>query len=69
MVKDQRRTSCRERSPRGVVAKMLDSCFEVSEFELQSHSYVHFWINTLEKGMKPIISQAVFQIVSLLLFC
>ena len=23
----------------------------LSEFELQSHYYVHFWINTLGKGM------------------
>ena len=36
-------------NPRGVVVNMLDCDIVVSEFELQSHSYVHFRTNTLEK--------------------
>ena len=32
---------------------MLGYSVEVSEFELQSHYYVHFRINTLKKGFKP----------------
>ena len=28
-----------------------------SEFKLQSHFYVHFRINTLEKGMNSVIPQ------------
>ena len=33
--------------PRGVVAYVLDSDIEVSEFELHSRNYIHFWTNTL----------------------
>ena len=40
-----RKSSC------GGVAKVLNYSLEVSEFELQSRSYVYFWINTLEKDM------------------
>ena len=39
-----------------VVANVLDCGFEVSEFELQSRYYVHFWTNTLRKGMNPLIT-------------
>ena len=35
------------------VAKMLDCYIVVSEFELQSRSYVHFRTNTLKRNMKP----------------
>ena len=34
-------------SPRGVVANVLNCDSVVSEFELQSCYYVHFWINNL----------------------
>ena len=30
----------------GVVTNLLDCDIIVSEFELQSHTYVHFWTNT-----------------------
>ena len=40
---------------RGVMVKHLDSGIVVSEFELQSCYYVHFWTNTLGKGMNPVI--------------
>ena len=44
------------------------SSFEVSKFELQLRYNIHFWTNTLEKGMNSLISPAVGQIVQLLLF-
>ena len=34
--------------------KVLDYGLEVSEFELQSQSCVHFRTNTIEKGIEPI---------------
>ena len=40
--------------PRDVMVKAL-----VSEFELQSRYYVHFWANTLGKGMNPLIIPAM----------
>ena len=41
----------------------------VSEFKLQSRNYVHFRINTLGKGMDPLIPPpAKGEIVQLLLF-
>ena len=36
---------------RSVVANVLDCNTVVSEFEIQSHYYVHFWTNIPEKGM------------------
>ena len=42
----------RERS-RGVIAKLLDCGFQVWKFELKSPHCVHFWTNTLGKGMSP----------------
>ena len=36
-----------------LVVKVLDCGIVVSEFELQSHYYVHFRTNTLGKGMTP----------------
>ena len=38
-------------SPHGVMAKMLDSDFEVSKFQLHSHYYVHFRTNIVGKYM------------------
>ena len=45
--------------PRGVMVEVLDCEIVVSEFELQSCSYVHFRINNLEKGMNPLILSAM----------
>ena len=45
--------------PRGVMVKAMDCGIVVSEFELQSHYYIHFWTNTLEKGMNPLILPAM----------
>ena len=42
-------------SPRGVVTNVLPYDIVVREFEIQSRYYVHFWTNTLGKGMNPII--------------
>ena len=39
----------------GVIVKMMDRRIVVSEFELQSRYYIHFWANTLGKGMDPLI--------------
>ena len=44
-----------EGSLRGVMAKVLDYCLEVSEFELQSCCDVHFQTSTLGKGMNILI--------------
>ena len=43
------------RCPRGVMVKAMDCGIIESEFELQSHYYVHFRENTLGKGMNPLI--------------
>ena len=40
---------------RGVVVNVLDFDIVVSEFEIPLRYYVHFWTNTLEKGMNPLI--------------
>ena len=55
-------------SVRVVVAKVLNCGLKVSEFELQSRYYVHFWSYTLGKSMNPLIPQVVGQIVSLLFY-
>ena len=39
--------------PRGVMIKAMDCGIVVSEFKFQSRYYVHFWANTLGKGMNP----------------
>ena len=44
-----------ETGRRDVVAYEQNIYIVVSGFELQSRYYVHFWTNTLEKGMKPLI--------------
>ena len=41
--------------PCGVMVKSLDSGIVVSEFKLQLCYYIHFWRNTLGKGMNPFI--------------
>ena len=45
------------RSPRGIMAKVLDCGLEVSGFQLQSSYYVHFRTNDLSKDMKLLIPQ------------
>ena len=45
--------------PRGVMVKALDCGIVESEFELQLLYYVHFWTNTLGKGMNPLILAAM----------
>ena len=48
-------------SLRGVLLKAMDCGIIVSEFELQSRYYVHFWTNTLGKGVYPLIILAEYQ--------
>ena len=43
----------------GVMVKVMDCRIVVSEFKLPSHYYVHFWSNTLGKGMNPLILPAI----------
>ena len=38
-----------------VMFKALDFGIVVREFELQSCNYIHFWTNTLWKGMNTLI--------------
>ena len=45
--------------PRGVMFKAMDCRIVVSESVLQSRYYVHFWANTLRKGMNPLILPAM----------
>ena len=45
--------------PRGVMVKAMDCGIVVSEFVLQSRYYIHFRINTLGKGMNPLILPAM----------
>ena len=45
--------------PRGVTVKAVVCRIVVSEFELQSRYYVVFWINTLGKGVNPLIRPAM----------
>ena len=42
-------------SPHCRMVNMLDWDIVVSKFELQFNYYVHFWTNTLEKGMNAVI--------------
>ena len=41
------------------MAKVLDCCLKVSEFEHHSLYYVYFQTNTLEKGMNLFIHPAM----------
>ena len=43
-------TGCRHR---GVMVEAMDWGIVVNEFVFQSRYYVHFWANTLGKGMNP----------------
>ena len=45
--------------PRGVMVKAMNCEIVVSEFVLQSRYYVHFRVNTLGKGMNPLILSAM----------
>ena len=45
--------------PHGIMAKVLDRGFKASEFKLQSSCNVHFWTNTLGKGMNLHIPPAM----------
>ena len=45
--------------PRGVMVKAMDCGIVVSEFVLQSRYYVHFRVNTLGKGVNPLILPAM----------
>ena len=54
--------------PCGIITKVLDCGLKVSEFELQSRYYVHFWANTLGKFMNPFIHSAMSQIVTMMFF-
>ena len=51
-----------------VMVNTLDCGIVVSEFEIQSFYYVHFWINGLGESMNPLILSAMGQIVPLLFF-
>ena len=42
---------------RGVIVNAMNGGIVVSEFEIQSHYYVHFQTNPLGKGMDPLSSQ------------
>ena len=53
-------------SPCDVMAKVLDSKIIVYEFELKLCYYIHFWTNTLEKGMNSSIPKALGYSVPLL---
>ena len=45
--------------PHGVMVKAMDCGIVVSEFVLQSRYYIHFRVNTLGKGMNPLILPAM----------
>ena len=47
------------RTPNEMVANVQDCSLTVSEFDLQSYYYVHFWINSLGKGTNSLIPQAI----------
>ena len=49
------------------MANMLGCSLEVSEFELQTQYYVHFWINTLVMNLF-ILPLAMSQIASQMFF-
>ena len=40
---------------RNPITKVLDNSLKIIDFELHSHNYIHFWTNTLEKGMNTLI--------------
>ena len=54
--------NCITTCPRGVMVKALDCRIVVSEFKLQSRYYVHFWTNTLGKGMNALLSRRNYEL-------
>ena len=40
----------------------------ISEFEAQLHYYLHFWTNTLENGVNPLILTTMGYILPVLFF-
>ena len=52
-------SKCLQRCPRGVMVEAMDCGIVVREFVLQLRYYVHFRINTLGKGMNPLILPAM----------
>ena len=59
LLKNAREKKNRWGSRGGVMSKVLACGREISEFELQSHYYVHFQTNILEKVMNTIILPAM----------
>ena len=53
------KTKTTNEESRGVMVKAMDYGIVVSEFELRSRYYFHFWANTLWKGMNPLILPAM----------
>ena len=45
--------------PRGVMVKVIWCWIVVRDFVLQSRYYVHFWTNTIGKGINPLILSAM----------
>ena len=50
------------------MTKVMDCDLQVSKFKLQECYHFHFQIITLEKGLNPLIPQAIGRIVSILFF-
>ena len=50
---------CVGRSLRSTVADVLNYDIVVSEFELKSRYYIHFWSNTFGQGMNTLIPPAM----------
>ena len=46
-------------SSNGAGAEMMDCDMVISEFELESSYYVHFWTNTLKKSTNTLIPPAM----------
>ena len=53
------RKNLRLMATKRVMVKGLDCGIVVREFVLQSRYYIHFWANTLGKGMNPLILPAI----------
>ena len=58
-IQDRNNKNLTRECPRGVMVKAMDCGIVVSEFVFQTHYYVHFRTNTLEKGMDPLILPAM----------
>ena len=56
---DNKKVKWRRVGPHGIKVKALDCGIVVSEFEFQSHYYIHFRTNPLGKGMNPLILAAM----------